>query len=1292
MKKYVSVILVISIILSICLPALASDAEYIPIGEGETTVSAKNFFEYTSGGSNNASPAYGGNYFKYRLGFAKAGIYKVSIKNMMFSEGGTGTLFIDDVEVGNGTFELNSYSGQNNTAQITEFCTISVESGNHIFKYVNGSKAIYLSSFIFQYIGPRTDYNIKGNEFDAISATGITENKPTTGMNTGSYAEYRFDADESGTYGIFARVACVSGNSATVQASIDGAEIGNREFVSEGTGSGWGEAKEVYIGSAQLEFGEHTLRITAAKNAMRLIEIRLKAVHTELEQSFLASMKEASNHEAVKNVLDEYSDKLIISYDDYIGQLVYRKVFDSHLISLPYDSLLETDAQILSLLETELANPLIMLTQNGQNVTELSEGEFTVNIAARFEEELTAIAALYTDDGMQLEDYSSTKVFPYETASIKGLRANRNKALLKIFFIDNTTNLRPVELPKVMQTQIFVSKDGNDNDSGLPSKPLATIEGAVARVNELNAERMRDITVFLDGGEFVIDDTIVLSENFNSHDNFGVHFKSFSSSDIAVISGGYDVKGWNDADGDGIYTAQLPQSITDVRQLYIDDNPAQRARSDKYYFADNRWNNTENDIDENGKNTGYTEDGFDTYSSVFPKLRKPKDAELAYLILWTVQRLPVEDIVYESDGRTLIKMEQPYYSNALTMYCDGGIQPTIGQRFIIENDLTLLDEAGEFYFDKDTGIIYYMPFEEEDMTTARTVIAKTEQLITLKGSSNESKIKNITFDNIKFRYGGYYTKVNEEGAVSFQAENLANAAAGLNQNPVSTGVGRTLEAQITVENAEGIEFKNCDISCMGSSALRLGTAVTDSSVSGCIFTDIGGGAVSIGTWEGGKAIAEDITVENNVISRIGLDFMFCPALTIYYAKNASVLHNTIAHTPYSGISVGWGWAYDYSTTYLKDENGEYVLDDNGDKVVIKDYTKPSTANKLGVGGHNISYNRIYDISRTVVDGGHIYNLGFMTDSYVTNNYLTDSPDFAGVYLDSGASNVKIRKNVFERCVNDDVAFGRSPLVVGNVAESNWSDKMQSGTGTWTGEGCYFETPVVVSDGAWPQEAENVMNNAGVEADYISNLQRLASPQWRMLDHHDYPGDEALETGTIYVDAGSFDKYYIKPADSSNKTEAALFTYSGITGIGDFRWGEWSQYKVDIPKDGEYTFTVQYSRGGNGSVNVYLTEEEISEDYDYLIGDVINGINPVEPTFNKYVLPATNTQSTGYIPHTFRKEVIAIKNDNNETTGYTWSDENAVLQLSKGTYYLRFLNVGNGFSFSRFKFTPVLTDK
>ncbi len=1110
------------------------------------------------------------------------------------------------------------------------------------------------------------EFDISPNTYEYINGK-ITESKPSLGMSKTSYAVYSFTADMIGTYQIYATVAANENQNAEVSAYVDDNPVGKGTF----TGIDWYEKTEVLIGTEFLKTGMHSLKIKNTGGvAFRLRGIKIRGIPAsseELEDLFLADMKAAQNSSDIQKVLKQYNSYLPVPYDDYLNELFYRRIIDEELTKLSYDSLEETNALFMTLYNEEKNNPLVTLTQNDESVTTLDNGEFTVTIAPRFMEELKAIAAIYTDDGMTLIDSRTVDIQPYRGATITGMTATDSGKLLKVFFIKDTETLRPVDLP-LIQSRIYVDTEGNDDNDGTIDKPLKTIERAIAKTGELNAVHPRDIVICLGGGEYVIEDTIELDETFSGRDDCGVHFKSLTPDNPAVISGGYDVTGWNDNDNDGIYTAQLPENIADVRQLYINEYPAQRARSDKYYFAENRWDNTENNIDENGEETGYTEDGFDLFITSFPRLSKPGDAELVYPIKWSVHRLPVQDIEYEVGGRILVKMEQPYYSTGITMICDGGIQPTIGNRFYIENDRTLLDEEGEFYFDKDTNIIYYKPFEKENLLTARTVIGKTENLFLIKGSSSNSNIKNVTFSDIKFRYGGYYTEINREGAVSFQAENLVNAESGLGQNTISTGVGRTLDAQIVVENAEGIMFKNCNIACMGSTALRMGGGVSESVIKGCVFSDIGGSAISIGTWDYEKKLAEEILAENNVISRIGLDFMFCPGISIYYAKSIDIIHNTMAHTPYSGISVNWGWAGYYNSSG----------------------TNLSRPNRMGVGEHTISCNRIYDISNAVIDGGHIYNLAYMKDTLISDNYLSDSPDKGGIYFDTGSSNVTVTRNVITNCSVDAIFAGDGELNIGNKAFNNWSDHEQRKTKTWSGEGSSFEAPVVIQDPMqWPPEAQNVMNNAGVKNEYFKNLNVLNKPDWRTIEHFDYPSEEALEPGVVYVNAGDLHKYYIKPQDRPNeekpngKTEPKLFDFSNIVGVGDFRYGEWAQYEVTIPEAGDYSLVLQYSGGNIKKVNVYLDDEELGEKYDYFLDKDSQNVYYKDSqdvpglVFYKQKLPVTDTASTGYIPYVFK--------DADEITS-------KVLSLDKGTYYLRMLNVGDSFGYSRFKFIPVSNNK
>ncbi len=1254
MKKLVSVTLVITMILSLWISAYGEEGTgtettvYQNIGEGTTTINPAKYDSGNFNGTTNDDSienVYAGKWVSYNVNFLNSGIYELHIKYRAISSDSWGTININNKDT------VCNYTHHNET--VTEKFIINADSGECTFKYTNGSKSLYkIYSFAFKYLGNKLEYTKNGSECVE------TDIKPEENMEAESSATYTFDTELDGTYGVYATVEAQDGEY-EFEGDVDGDFDIGAQF--------YGSATDICLGTAVLSKGTHEVTITnSGESSVNLKEIKLvyKYVSESETEEFMRSLADAKTRADLDTLFAGNNDKFAIPYADYLSNVFSKEIIYSKLLRFDFATMDQFNAKLMELYKEEIRNPFVEVKQDGKAVTQLAPGAFTVTVNPRLPDRAEVIAALYNDDYTELKATDKGTLTMDEALVLKGLTAETGYTKLKVFFLEDTDKVKPSEL-LFKETEIFVSPDGDDaNDGFAPDSPI-TLEGALSKAKVLNQKYPRNIVICLLGGEYVLDNTIEIDDTFSPSDKYSISFVSLDDSNPAIISGGYNIENWTDSNNDGIYEAQLPNTITDVRQLYIDEYPAQRARSDKYYFADNRWNNTENDKDGEGNATGLTEDGFDLYNKTFPELTKPEYAELAYHILWTVQRLPVEDIAYEDDGRIIVKMDQPYYSTAITMNNDN-VPPTIGNKFYVENDLSLLDEEGEFYFDKDTRKIYYMPFEEEDMSEVRAVIGRTEKLLTIKGGSLENKVKNITFDGIAFRYGGYYTKINEEGAVSQQAEYLSDYTKGLGKSPASGGNGRLLEAQIDIENAEGVIFENCDISCMGSTAIRYGLGVSNSDVKGCIFTDIGGSAISVGSGDAynllrypdEQKISEDITLRDNIIGRIGLDFMFCPAISIYYAKNVDAVYNTIAHTPYSGVSVNWGWDHDYKLATQKDEKGNEI------KYKTEE---PSSANQLGVGGHNISYNRIYDISNSVVDGGHIYNVGYMTECNVTNNYLTDSPDHGGVYLDTGASNVKIRNNVFERCQKYNIAYGTSPLVIGNVADDNWADKAQESS--WTSVDCSFEDIAATENGNWSPDAQEVIANAGVSAAYRNNLSRLDKPEWRTIEHFDHPSEQGLEPGVIYINGvENIHASYVNT--EKKRTLPSSTTFSGIKIVSNFLKFDWLQYRVDIPVDGDYNLAIYYAAKGTEMVSIFLNENEISEKYDKW--NAITGTKP-QAVIDTYELPETNTGDKAHVPHTFKD---------------TSTDQNMVLKLTKGTYYLRILNLGDSMTFSRFKLIPV----
>ena len=61
----------------------------------------------------------------------------------------------------------------------------------------------------------------------------------------------------------------------------------------------------------------------------------------------------------------------------------------------------------------------------------------------------------------------------------------------------------------------------------------------------------------------------------------------------------------------------------------------------------------------------------------------------------------------------------------------------------------LLDEPGEWYFDRPARTVYYLPRPSEDMTSAVVIVPAIERLVDLKGTL-DNQVKNIRFLGITF--------------------------------------------------------------------------------------------------------------------------------------------------------------------------------------------------------------------------------------------------------------------------------------------------------------------------------------------------------------------------------------------------------------------------------------------------------------------------------------------------------------------------------------------------------------
>ena len=218
-------------------------------------------------------------------------------------------------------------------------------------------------------------------------------------------------------------------------------------------------------------------------------------------------------------------------------------------------------------------------------------------------------------------------------------------------------------------------------------------------------------------------------------------------------------------------------------------------------------------------------------------------------------------------------------------------------------------------------------------------------------------------------------------------------------------VGRPSSA-VSVSNARNISFEDCNFRQTASTAIDFVAGTKNMKVRGCTFSDIGGTAILAGYFgdkefeahepynpDSHYAVCDSIIIDNNYIAQPAAEDWGCLGVCVGFASNVTISHNEIFDTPYSAISMGWGWT--------KDAN---CMHDN-----------------------HIVANYIHSFCNQMRDGGAIYTLSSQPNSSIEGNRIENvgDPMFNPVmwdmrhsqfdlYLDEGSDYFTIKNNWCER--------------------------------------------------------------------------------------------------------------------------------------------------------------------------------------------------------------------------------------------------------------------------------------
>jgi len=808
----------------------------------------------------------------------------------------------------------------------------------------------------------------------------------------------------------------------------------------------------------ELEAGERKLGINMGMASAKIQNIDVSEVSQADADAFVAKINVAKTAEEVRDVVTEFDDKLKLCAMDVEEKIFYPVSAYDRMLRNDYENINELSDGLFSALFAEKTSPEVKLSENGAQITALKQGALELNIKNN-ESGNEIFAAIY-DDENRLFSINRFVENPQEVLSCQidlSSEDNAENFTFKLLSWNSAEKMIPKEKFSGVYKDIYMAKNGSDSGDGSESSPFATLSRVKEEILKYNSDMQGDIVVHIMSGNYFVDATETISEEYSGSNGYRVIFKGEGESK-PVFSGGKEITGFTHWQN-GIYKASF-DSENELRELFVDGIPAVRAKSKWLYKY------IEDYDDGNSLTTKIV-----VSDKEFPALAHSEEAEFVWETTWVCQRTPVNNIEV-IDGKTVVTLDNFYQTDGVD-----SILVKAGKCFYIENALEFLDEPGEFYYSKADKTVYYYPYDGENPSEMEFIAPVTEGLLSIEGKSFTKKVSNLTFENISFKHGTW----NQPNSYPLLA---VQAGAATNAETQKTDV--LPPAQITVDYADSIEFKGCTFESMGANALAFNEAVTNVSITGNVLKDIGGAAISIGKSTQTeikvldyREVCKNFRISNNVIRRTAFHYREMPAIVAYYANGVQITDNDMKDTAYSGISAGWGWD---SAKNINKNSGRFM----------------------------IKGNKIKNVLWSVTDGGNIYTLGHLPDSVIKENYLDSNlaPSFLqypGIYLDEGSTYINVLDNVVTNCNQRWLFVNNSDEDIFAEIKGNYTDGTTHLNVSTTALGENYTGLTT-----FPEKAQSIMAAAGVKLEYEKLLSGVEIAEEKVENIYSAPENEYYE--------------------------------------------------------------------------------------------------------------------------------------------------------------------------------------
>lgn len=268
------------------------------------------------------------------------------------------------------------------------------------------------------------------------------------------------------------------------------------------------------------------------------------------------------------------------------------------------------------------------------------------------------------------------------------------------------------------------------------------------------------------------------------------------------------------------------------------------------------------------------------------------------------------------------------------------------------------------------GVLYVPQVGESEPPPSGWAVSRLQQAVNVSAGSHDIELRGLSFRALAWDCDSAGGEVCDHQSTDWQAHAAVQVGGGASRIAVTSSevVGSGSYALWADVGTHNVTFQRNYLRELGSGGIRIGRSGADRNTSRALGT----------------------VATSNVVRRGGLDFASGTGVLVQFAEHCSVVNNEVGYLAYTGISVGWSW----------------------------NFAQPSGTESITVGSnyiHHLGAGRWRQLGDAMAG---VYTLGVQPGTRISGNFIHDVFAFYtggyGVSHDQGSSDLVVEGNVVFR--------------------------------------------------------------------------------------------------------------------------------------------------------------------------------------------------------------------------------------------------------------------------------------